>query len=288
MQIREWVINKLLPENKIIITKEELSELKFEASHKGHTYIIKEPKKSKTKKKSKTVYLWGESTQTTGVIKYYEHDDSYIYTLMLNGKQKRFKSNNKDKVFDFKDVFLKTDKKESDFKCVAKEINQKYNTLKSKSLPCIYQSSSGRYAVRSPKRVHFGTVDTEAQAEYVSAYLKYKGFPDELRSTQLLGYSCKGCNDYYEHMRLLIRTDEEYLTKHDDKKHLTRNDKLDLLLDTITWLSDNFGGSASLKRIYFEMVNNHNISESEVKDLITLLTSKGVIYTPTAEHYKVA
>ena len=287
MQIREWVINKLLPENKTIITKEELSGLKFEASHKECTNIIKEPEKSKKRNTYPNRHIWGESTPTTGVIKYYVNDKSYVYTFIVDGKQKRFKSKDKDKIINFKDRFLKTDKTGEDFTKLASEFNPKYNYSSNNRKNGIYPTSNGRVSVRS-QYGHFGTVDTEDQAEYVRAYLEYKGFPEDLKSKNVLGHTCKRNNDYYEHMRLLIRTDTEYLTKHDDKKHLTQRDKINILIDEIKDISDNYGGSAPLNVIYGNMEDKYNINELKVEDLITLLTSKGVIYKPTTDHYKVA
>ena len=65
-------------------------------------------------------------------------------------------------------------------------------------------------------------------------------------------------------------------------------DKINILIDEIREISEEYGGSAPKNVIYGNLADKYNISENKADDMINMLTSKGVIYSPTSDHYKVA
>ena len=68
----------------------------------------------------------------------------------------------------------------------------------------------------------------------------------------------------------------------------SERDKINILIDEIKEISEEYGGSAPKNVIYGNLADKYNISENKADDMINMLTSKGVIYSPTSDHYKVA
>jgi len=68
----------------------------------------------------------------------------------------------------------------------------------------------------------------------------------------------------------------------------SERDKINILIDEIREISEEYGGSAPKNVIYGNLADKYNISENKADDMINMLTSKGVIYSPTSDHYKVA
>lgn len=68
----------------------------------------------------------------------------------------------------------------------------------------------------------------------------------------------------------------------------SERDKINIIIDVIKELSDEYEGSAPKNIVYAELVDKYNVGEEKVDEVINMLKSKGVIYEPTSDHYKVA
>ena len=67
----------------------------------------------------------------------------------------------------------------------------------------------------------------------------------------------------------------------------SERDKMNILIDEIKILSDEYGGSAPKNVIYASLADKYNISENKVDEMLGMLNTKGVIYSPSADHFKV-
>ena len=68
----------------------------------------------------------------------------------------------------------------------------------------------------------------------------------------------------------------------------SERDKINIIIDVIKELSDEYEGSAPKNIVYAELADKYNVGEEKVDEVINMLKSKGVIYEPTSDHYKVA
>lgn len=68
----------------------------------------------------------------------------------------------------------------------------------------------------------------------------------------------------------------------------SERDKINIIIDVIKELSDEYEGSAPKNIVYAELADKYNVDEEKVDEVINMLKSKGVIYEPTSDHYKVA
>lgn len=68
----------------------------------------------------------------------------------------------------------------------------------------------------------------------------------------------------------------------------SERDKINIIIDVIKELSDEYEGSAPKNIVYAELADKYNVGEEKVDKVINMLKSKGVIYEPTSDHYKVA
>lgn len=68
----------------------------------------------------------------------------------------------------------------------------------------------------------------------------------------------------------------------------SERDKINIIIDVIKELSDEYEGSAPKNIVYAELTDKYNVGEEKVDEVINMLKSKGVIYEPTSDHYKVA
>ena len=68
----------------------------------------------------------------------------------------------------------------------------------------------------------------------------------------------------------------------------SERDKINIIIDVIKELSDEYEGSAPKNIVYAELADKYNVGEEKVDEVINILKSKGVIYEPTSDHYKVA
>lgn len=68
----------------------------------------------------------------------------------------------------------------------------------------------------------------------------------------------------------------------------SERDKINIIIDVIKELSDEYEGTAPKNIVYAELADKYNVGEEKVDEVINMLKSKGVIYEPTSDHYKVA
>lgn len=65
-------------------------------------------------------------------------------------------------------------------------------------------------------------------------------------------------------------------------------DKINILIDEIREISDEYGGSAPKNVLYDHMTAKYSIPEKKLDEIISMLNSRGICYSPFADHYKVA
>ncbi|RAP53185.1 MAG: AAA family ATPase, partial [Methanosphaera sp. rholeuAM270] len=68
----------------------------------------------------------------------------------------------------------------------------------------------------------------------------------------------------------------------------SERDKINILIDEIKEISEEYGGSAPKNVIYGNLADKYNISENKADEMLNMLNTKGVIYSPSADHYKIA
>ncbi|WP_455646196.1 minichromosome maintenance protein MCM [Methanosphaera sp.] len=68
----------------------------------------------------------------------------------------------------------------------------------------------------------------------------------------------------------------------------SERDKINIVTDVIKELSEEYEGNAPRNIVYAELADKYNIDENKVDNLINMLKSKGVIYEPSPDHFKVA
>lgn len=142
--------------------------------------------------------------------------------------------------------------------------------------------------------------------------LEYADFLDVFRIADQEGYKCTYENVVNELTRMLVekkivRGFVELMgsfAEDQDVKRLIKmaysestqkkgvvcseRDRINILLDEIKDISDEYGGSAPKNVLYGNMVDKYSISENNVDEMIDMLNGKGVIYAPTEGHYKMA
>lgn len=68
----------------------------------------------------------------------------------------------------------------------------------------------------------------------------------------------------------------------------SERDKINIITEVIRDLSDEYEGNAPKNIVYAELSDKYNIGEIKADEIINMLKSKGVIYEPTSDHYKIA
>ncbi len=68
----------------------------------------------------------------------------------------------------------------------------------------------------------------------------------------------------------------------------SERDKINIITEIIEEVSNEFEGNAPKNIVYAELSDNYNIEENKADELINILKSKGVIYEPSPDHYKIA
>lgn len=67
----------------------------------------------------------------------------------------------------------------------------------------------------------------------------------------------------------------------------SERDKINIVIDIIKELSDEYGGNAPKNIVYAELADKYNMTEAKIDELINMLNTKGVIFQPVADHFKV-
>ena len=68
----------------------------------------------------------------------------------------------------------------------------------------------------------------------------------------------------------------------------SERDKINIIIDVIKELCEDYEGSAPKTTVYAELADKYNVGEAKVDEVINMLKSKGVIYEPTPDHYNIA
>lgn len=68
----------------------------------------------------------------------------------------------------------------------------------------------------------------------------------------------------------------------------SERDKINIIIDLIKELSDEYEGSAPKTILYAELADKYNINESKADSMVNVLKTKGVIYEPNPDHFNVA
>jgi replicative DNA helicase Mcm len=68
----------------------------------------------------------------------------------------------------------------------------------------------------------------------------------------------------------------------------SERDKINIIIDVIKELCEDYEGSAPKTTVYAELADKYNVGEAKVDEVINMLKTKGVIYEPTPDHYNIA
>lgn len=68
----------------------------------------------------------------------------------------------------------------------------------------------------------------------------------------------------------------------------SERDKINIIIEVIKELCDEYDGNAPKNIIYAELSDKYNVGENKVDEVISMLKAKGVIYEPKSDHFKVS